>query len=304
MSINQEAIRLLEGNEYENSLKLFKKAVDEARDVQSLTNLAWIYCYEEYKDNKALILLDEVISLNPSSHFPYNLYGEILLRQEKWIEAKGILLQSINIKPTINANYNLAVACYHLGEIEKASRYFLLGSESSDYAMYSYVYCLIRLGETKIAIETLGKFKEDDDEFVGEIEVADLYLELEMFDEAAKWFEKGWKRYSKDVRWVSRFIYTLLKLNRTDFIEIFQEVIKEKEENIKEESNEECDEDWTEEEKQDYITELITEKAEFEQMYKKFINGFIPVMEFDTSVKTGCYLFGCKRHNHPEYQEL
>lgn len=55
MNINQKAIDLLEKNEYEDALMLFQKAVYESRNVQSLTNLACVYCYEEYDDTKPLV---------------------------------------------------------------------------------------------------------------------------------------------------------------------------------------------------------------------------------------------------------
>lgn len=302
LSINQEAIRLLEENDYEGSFKLFKKAVEESREVQSLNNLAWIYCYEEYKDDKAIPLLEEAISFNPSSYFPYNLLGEVYIRKEKWSIAKDVLQRSVNIHPSINGYNNLAVALYNLGELKEATEYFRLASKSSDYSMYSYVYCLINLGEAKLAKVQLATFSEEDDEFVGEIFVAELYLELGLFNEAAEWFEKAWKVYWKSPDWISRYIYTLIKIDEIDYAnEKLREVIHEKLEEIRVENEEECDEHWTELEKQEHIKELNDEKTEYEQLLQKILNGFKPEMDFDTSIKTGCYLFGCKRHNFPEY---
>ncbi|MBA9026448.1 tetratricopeptide repeat protein [Peribacillus huizhouensis] len=304
MNINQKAIELLEENQYDESLKLFKKAVEISRDVQSLTNLAWIYCNEEDDDERALPLLKEVINMNPKSHFPYNLLGEIYCRREKWEHAKDILLESISIRPSKTAYNNLAVANYHLANIEDASKYFLLATEPSDYAMYSHVKCLIELGNKSEAKRELDAFSENDDEFVGEVEVADLYVELGCYEEAIKWFEKGWDVYSKQPNWISRYIYSLLKMNKpTRSPELLNEAINEKVEEIKDEYEEECDEDWTESDKQAYIKKLLNEKNEYEQMFEKISSGYIPPMEFDTSFQKACYLFGCNRHKHSEYQE-
>ena len=304
MNTNQKAIDLLERNEYEDALNLFQKALDEARNVQSLTNLAWIYWYEEYEDTKALGLLEEAISMNPSSHFPYNLLGEIYIRQEKWQNAKEILLKSISIHPSKTAYNNLAVANYHLGNIEDASKYFLLASEHSDYAMYSHVKCLIELGNLNEAKLNLDAFSEEDEEFVGEVDVADLYVELGCYQESIKWFEKGWDVYWKQPNWISRYVYSMLKLNHTTRShEILNEVINQKIEEIKEAYEEECDEHWSKSDKETHIKELLDEKKEFEQMFEQISSGFIPIMEFDPSLQTGCYLFGCIRHNHAEYQQ-
>ncbi|PFS01288.1 hypothetical protein COK38_11995, partial [Bacillus cereus] len=73
MNLNQQAIELLEKNEYEESLKLFKKAVQVSRDVQSLNNISWIYSYEEDDTELAFELMKEVINMKPTSYFPYNL---------------------------------------------------------------------------------------------------------------------------------------------------------------------------------------------------------------------------------------
>ncbi|MFK5707529.1 tetratricopeptide repeat protein [Lysinibacillus boronitolerans] len=303
MNLNQKAIELLEENQYDKSLKLFKKAVEIKRDVQSLNNLAWVYCHEEDDDTSALPLLEEAIKMNPKSHFPYNLVGEIYCRQEKWESAKDILEKAIFIQPSKTAYNNLAVANYHLGNIEDASQYFLLASEPSDYAMYSHVKCLIELDNKSEAKRKLDTFSESDDEFVGEVDIADLYVEIACYEDAIKWFEKGWNSYWKQLNWISRYIYSLLKMNNpTRSQELLNEAINEKIEEIKDAHEEECGEDWTESDKQSHIKELLNEKNEYEQMIEKISSGYIPSMEFDTSFQKACYLFGCNRHNHPEYR--
>lgn len=304
MNINQQAIELLEKNKYNDALKLFQKAVDESRNVQSLTNLAWIYCYEEEEDTTAMDLLEEVITMNPSSYFPYNILGEIYIRKEKWQPAKEVLINSIAIQATKAAYNNLAIAHYHLGNLKEASKLFLMASENSDNAMYSHVKCLIELGNSDEAIRKLGEFSENEEDFVGEVEVADLYVELGSFQLAIEWFEKGWKTYWKQPNWISRYVYSLLQLN--DVIrahKIINEAIHQKINEIKEAREEEYDDNWLESDKEAYINELLVEKVEYEQTIDRISSGHFPSMEFDTSIKTGCYLFGCVRHNHPEYKE-
>ncbi|WP_102272473.1 tetratricopeptide repeat protein [Cytobacillus massiliigabonensis] len=303
MNINQKAIELLEENKYDESLKLFKEAVEISRDVQSLNNLAWIYCNEEENDIAALPLLEELLNMNPKSHFPYNLLGEIYCRQEKWNSAKDILEKAISIQPSKAAYNNLAAANYYLGRIEEASKYFLIASEPSDYAMYSHIVCLIELGKKSEAKCKLDAFSKDDADFVGEVEAADLYVELGCYEEAIKWFKKGWNHYVKQPNWISRYSYALLKMNNPILSkELLNKGINEKIEEMKEAYEEECDEDWSERDKQDYIKRLLNEKREYEQMFEKISSGYIPAMEFDIYIQKSCYLFGCNRHNHPEYK--
>lgn len=304
MNINQKAIELLEENKYEESFKMFQEALKISRDIQSLTNLPWIYCYEEYDDMKAIGLLEEAVKMNPTSYFPYNLLAEVYLRFEKWGNAKDMLEKSIAINPTKITYNNLGVAHYHLGQLKDASNFFLLGSEPSDWALYSHVKCLIELGNINEAKLKLDSFSDKDDEFVGEVDVADLYIELNCHKEAVQWFEKGWNVYAKYPNWISRYVYSLVKMNNsTRAQEILNEAINEKIEEIKDMYEEECDEDWTESDKQERIKELLVDKKDYEQIFERISEGYIPKMQFDTSLMTACYLFGCKRHNHPEYQK-
>ncbi|MEC2395411.1 tetratricopeptide repeat protein, partial [Bacillus toyonensis] len=211
MNINEKAIEMFEQNEYEKAMELFQRAVHESRGVQSLNNLAWMYFYEEENDDKALELIKEVVKLNPSSYFPYNILGEIYIKQKKWEEAKEVLQKSISIQPSNEAYHNVAVAHYNLGELEKASEFFLRVAGDSDIIMYNYVKCLIDLGRTTEAKEKLDAFNRESDNFVGEINVADLYVELNCYKEAIEWFEKGYKEYWKSPNWMGRFVYALYK---------------------------------------------------------------------------------------------
>ncbi|MEB2301111.1 hypothetical protein LAV72_15940 [Lysinibacillus xylanilyticus] len=147
-------------------------------------------------------------------------------------------------------------------------------------------------------------FSKDDDEFVGEVELADLYVELGIYKEATEWFEKGWNIYLKQPNWISRYVYSLLKLNNSTYAhDLLNEVIKQKIAEVKEATEEDCDEDWSESNKQTYIKKLIDEKEVYERMFERISSGYIPNMEFDPSIQTACYLFGCTRHNHAEYQK-
>lgn len=304
MNTNQQALELFEQNEYEKALELFRQAVKESRNIQSLNNLAWMYSYEEEDDNKALVLIREVIQMKPSSYFPYNLLGEISLRQKNWEFASDALTKSISIQPSKEAYHNLAVAKYYLGELEEASDYFLRVAGNSDVIISYHVKCLIELEKKLEAKEILDAINEEADDFIGEVEVADMYVELGCFNDAIQWFEKGWNEYWKTPDWVGRFVYALFKTKNISRInEVIEESILQKVEEIKSAHEEECDENWTECDKETHIKQLLEEKNEYEYMFDRISSGCIPPIEFEPAITGACYLFGCKRHNHPDYQE-
>ncbi|WP_454192728.1 tetratricopeptide repeat protein [Paenibacillus sp. Marseille-Q7038] len=240
--------------------------------------------------------------LNPASHFPYNLLGEINVELERWEEASNVLLNSIEIEHSKEAYNNLAIAKYHRGELDEASALFLKSAEPSDYAMYSHIKCLIEIGKSTEAKCKLDAFSECDDEFVGEVHVAELYFELQCFSEAVRWFRKSWDTYYKTPDWVCRYIYSLIKTNSWDrAVEITNECIRLKTNDIQEEQEVQCNEDWTESEKATYIKQLEDDKQEYENIIYMISRDFIPPLKFTTSLSSSCYLFGCSRHNHPEY---
>lgn len=303
MNTNQRAIELYENNCIDEAFKAFQLAVKESRNVQSLTNLAWIYYHEKENTQKAIELLNEVLQLTSSSHFPFNLLGEIYLERKEWEEAAHILLQSINIAPTPEALNNLGVAKYHLGELHDASEFFLKGSTSrSDYSLYNHIKCLIELNKTAEAKKILESFVESNDEFVGNVEVAELYLEMNDYNKALLWFEKGWNEYYKQPEWVERYIYALIKSNQMETAEEKLKIaMAEKQSEIEDCQQDECNEAWTQIDKEMNIQRLNEEFMQYNSLLERIFTGYIPKMNFTTSLFSACYLFGCVHHNHLEY---
>lgn len=303
MNTNERALQLLEQNRYEESLDQFQKAVQQERTVQSLTNLAWMYCNEMEEDEKAFPLLQEAISLNPTSPFPFRLLGEMDLREEKWLLAEKILIKSINIAPSRITYYNLGIAYYKLSQFKKAASYFLMASDDSDYSFYGYVVCLIKEERKSEAKKQMKAFRRDAPNFVGEIEMADLYVELHCYKEAVTWYEKGWNDYFKDPHWISGFMYALFQMNDMPRAqELLQSLLMEKKQNIKD-AKEDRDESWSEDDRKGYIKDELKHLKEFENMIKNVASLSHPELEFTPSFQTDCYLFGCPSHHHPEYNK-
>lgn len=308
MTTNQSAIEALENNDYEMALYLFKKALEESRDVQSLNNLAFLYVHEGIRDEHrswehgephAIELLKECISFKPKSHFPYNLLGEAYLNLNQWQDAFEILKKAIGIQSTPEALHNLAVAAYHLNDVEQAAFYYAQAFGVNEYTKYGYAKSLIDTKQLDKAIRIIEELVIEEEDYVGDIEIADLYVEMGQFRLAVQYFEKGWSIYTKDPFWVNRFVYALMQNGQTIRAEeLMNQVITENQNQIQEIKNE-PDDDL---DPRDNIQSLLADIENFKTIIKRISDGYIPPIHMQTTVLSNCYWFGCKRHGHPQYR--
>lgn len=305
MNLNEKAVSYYANDKFEKAHEMFQKAVEENRDVQSLHNLAWYLFHEKGDEQQAKELVEEAISLQPNHHFPYTLLGEIYVTTEEWGKASHVLEQAIAIQPTKQAHFNLAASLYYLGDKKTAATYFLKDYEHSDFSHYLYVQCLIEMGEMVKAKEELDSFREESEEFVGTVHLAESYAVLGYYEKAVEWFEKAMGVYYKAEDWLTIYAYSLFQLHREkEANEIIQSVIQEKEKDIQEVIHDfEFDEHWNEEYKKEDIQYLLEEKEQLCNIIDKVKSNYTPSIKINTSWLPGCYLFGCRKCNHDEYKK-
>ncbi|MGF9858466.1 hypothetical protein ACU3L3_12145 [Priestia endophytica] len=83
MNTNERALQLLEQNRYEESLDQFQKAVQQKRTVQSLTNLAWMYCNEMEEDEKSVSFITRSHQPKPDFSFSVPIARRNVLKRRK-----------------------------------------------------------------------------------------------------------------------------------------------------------------------------------------------------------------------------
>ncbi|MBY0223119.1 hypothetical protein ABZ756_05045 [Mammaliicoccus sciuri] len=302
--MNKKALQLFENNQYDEALSLLEKVAKAERTVQSLNNLAFMYLYEEEDVNRAKPLLEEVVLKKPQSHFPYSMLGEIAIREKQWIVAKDYLQKSIDIFPTPENIHNLAVAQYHLGDFEMAAAGFNRVAKDSDVSSWYEVLARIENKDYDTAQSILDQWNDQSDDYAGAIEAADAYVEMNCFEKARDMFEKEWDEYAVTPYVISRYAYTLFRLDVVQSCHArIQQGIEKKCIEIEEVKQEECDEHWSELDKQEIIDELRQECTELHQLFPKLQSGYRPPIEIELNPTGGCYLFGCQLHMHEEYVE-
>ncbi|EZP77213.1 hypothetical protein H839_06209 [Parageobacillus genomosp. 1] len=315
--INDLAIALMEINHYEEAFFQFKKAADIYPNVQSLNNLAYFYYHEgepleegvwRIKEKEAIELLKKVIEHNPSSYFPYNLLGEIYTANHHYNQAKEVLLKAICIQPTLENLNNLGICYYKTSFLEKAAEYFYkanLERKENNFSLYpllSYGICLAELGEREEALKNANELlilnQELEDNF--EDQIAHIYYITGDYSEFVNIYSKLDLLFY-EVDWIPPYLFALKELGRLDKMEdIVESIIKHKLKEIQETLVDD-EEEWEPGRKEEYMNELQTEIKFLRNSAKQIMEGKQPTLEYEPIVETRCYLFGCKRHNNPNY---
>ena len=303
LSENKKALMLFEQNEYAEAFALLKKLAEESPSVQSLNNLAWMYLREEEEMDEAEKVLEQVVKLHPQSPFPYMMLGEIALHKCQFERAKTYLEIALAHGYTEEAMYNLAMAHFKLGEYKQAAQQFAKSIGDSGMAQLHQVVAWMYAGEQEKAKGLLDDWDEEAYDYTEAIEIADVYLEMQHYDEACKQFEKEWQSSINSPYIVSRFAYTLWQLGDAEACQsIIQQASLETWKVIDEEHEEECDEHWTVQDKEERIEELTQEKRVLDTLFDRLQNGYVPVFEYDMYPMGGCQLFGCPQHGNAEYK--
>lgn len=288
MSENEE-----ENNKEEQPLK------EQAKDGEE-EEYSW-----ETADNEAFELLEKVIKLNPQHYFPYNLMAEMYIKKEEYDTAITFLKQAVSQTPSLENLHNLGMCYYKKGMISTAVDYFgkahALRSERNLtlWPMLCYGVCLAQLGRKEeakeIAKEMLILSKKEEQEFQSDI--AEIYYFIDDYKEFLTEYSKlDWVFYS--VEYLPPYFYSLRKLGQSKKIKkLANKIIANKKKQIKEVLNdpEECD-DF---DKVEYEAEMREEIAFVRKTVQDVYAGIRPTIKFEPYLETGCYFYGCFRHNNP-----
>ncbi|MBE2974246.1 tetratricopeptide repeat protein [Priestia megaterium] len=331
---NELAIVFMEINQYEDAFFQLQTAAEIKPSVQTLYNLGYFYFAKgkpiiedigsgsfeedaeeeemsytwEIADKEAFDIVEDLLKNKPRHYFPYNVMGEMYIKKEKYEEAIGILEEAITLTPSLENLNNLGLCYYKKGRLPEAAECFrkahLLRS-SNNYSLFpllSYGICLANLGresEAKEAAKELLLLSEKEEEEL-EADIAEIYYILEDYEEVVKIYSKlDWRFYSEE--FFPTYFYSLWKLSKTQEIEeLASKTIQRKEKDMKE-----VLQDPEEEEEFKIECEEVTKEdiAFIKNTVKEVYWGKAPVVRYEPTLETRCYLYGCFRHTdvNPSY---
>lgn len=290
----------------DEDLKLFRKAYLIRKTVKTTNNLAWQLYMEYGNTEQAITIIEECIALKPNSYFPYNLFGYILLEEERFDEALHYLSIAESKSESRDVVNNIGVVYFKLGNYEQAHKYFKKGSILQDienrslYNLAVTAFALQNIEETKELLATLkGNLQNEFLDPVCNYEIASIYVALNQYEEASNLtIELGVNGI--DLADWPELAYSLFRSHLKLFDKTISELIAEREEWIVElESEHEDWEDYSSSEKLERIKEFRTEI-----LIRKNLKSSFEKIKPDTKLATmseycGCLLFDCKQHNNP-----
>ena len=305
VSENKWALILFESNQYDEAFTLLEKLAHEKPSVESLNNYAYLLLREEEEYERAWDVLQQALLLQPQSDFPYLMLGELAIHFKYFKEAETYLQKALQFRKSEVAIHNIGISQYFLGKYEQAAQAFSQCTGDSGTVQLYEVVSWMRAGHTGKAKSLLNAWNKASDDYTGAIEIADVYVELGCYEEAHTYFAKEWKEYYLEPYTISRYAYTLWQLGHIEVChQIVQQAIVNKKEEIIDVQQSELDEHWSQSDRAERLIELQLELNELHSLTERLAQRFVPAFQFELSSTTGCQLFGCPLHGHPEYKEL
>lgn len=317
--MNKLAFALFEWSHDRQAVSLLKKAARLNPGVQTLTNLGWFYLHEgepvkgggwRYQEKKAIKVLKEALAYNPQTEFTYSVMGDAYLKIGQLEEAEYYFKKGIEQKARLENLNNLGVVVFKLGRIEEAAELFLSAhrhrnsTNSSLWPYLNYGVSLAVLGK-KSEAEEVARFLLDNQDSMeidmgpDESGVAEVYYETGNYKIAADLFMSC--PYSFGPGLLKLYLYSLYQSGRKDIAnDLYRETIQANEERIIETSTED---EWEENDRLYYIENLRSENQQIQEFMTQIKNGIRPPGNYEPYVESGCYLFGCIRHENPEYPD-
>ncbi|MGE7093138.1 tetratricopeptide repeat protein [Lysinibacillus sp. NPDC048646] len=208
----KEAARLLaKEGESEQVKRLLLQTLSEESSLVAIHNLAELYKeYDEY--DKAFIYAKQAVAMEPKSYYPYALLGELYLRKADDYSAQQLLEKAYALYESPVVAHNLACIYKKQQEFSKAATYFIKSYETENYGLMNAVECFVLAEDLHNAKKWLTVLESEQERFIGEVEMGELYARIGHFKEAAEWYAKGYMQYSHTGEWVVDYLWVLHQL--------------------------------------------------------------------------------------------
>ena len=209
---NKDAINALKNADYDLALELFEQNAEEFPCVLTLNNLAWFLFYDLRCCVEAKAIIEKAIGFNPDSHFPYAIYGDILLSLGEFENAVLMYRKALEYSEHNTINHNLALAYNLTGDFAKATTYFTIASNDAnetnsnkEHSIYCLFINLYNWGVFGILKKRMNEFKLEGEDLL----LAQLYFGLGDYEKAENYFDEAFKYYCIEYDWFLQYVYVV-----------------------------------------------------------------------------------------------
>ncbi|MEB4887672.1 tetratricopeptide repeat protein [Priestia megaterium] len=142
----------------EIALEMQKQVEQGLHNVKLRNELAIVFM-ETNEYEEAFDIVEDLLKNKPDHYFPYNLMGEMYIKEEKYEEAINVLKEGINLTPSLENLSNLELCYYKKGMLPEAAECFHKAHRlrsCNNYGLFpllSYGICLAQLGRKSEARE-------------------------------------------------------------------------------------------------------------------------------------------------------
>lgn len=165
---------------------------------------------EDYEE--ALCYAKQAVAMEPKTYYPYALLGELMMRLVSFASAHKWLKQAYTLFESPVVAHNIACIYKQQQRFNEAATYFIQSYKSEDYGLMRAVECFVLAGDTHSAYKWIDVIKRDQERFIGEVELGELYARLGNYQEAAEWYAKGYQHYAHTACWISNYLWVLHQL--------------------------------------------------------------------------------------------
>lgn len=303
-------------NNVSDVLEQFEFLAENFPSAITYNNLAYYYFYEEENIERAEKAISKALEFKPSHSFPYAIFGDILMYQNKYKEAIREYQKALEFYENSTICHSSALAYFLTGNTEKAAEFFEKAVRDSNntnsnkqHSLYCLFVVLIKMGLKK-NLEYLIYKEEfllvDDDVLSGQV-----FFYLSDYKKACEYFARAYEDYVLEFEWIKFYLFSLSQINDFSKIaEIINRAISKKKAVIKEFENEIKDIEKLEnpdlEDVDDYEyakSEISRETEEIKKFNKLNLRNFSKStlnlsLDSKSNILYSCYLFGCMRHRN------
>ena len=290
----KRAAELLVKEGYDDEIiSLLEAAISEQESIVAYHNLA-AYLTENDKYEEALLYAEKAVAMGPKTYFPLALLGELYLRSGRKEEAQFWLEKSYALQTSPTVANNLAILYKEQQHYTQAAEYFLNAFETEDYACMYAVHCYVLAGDMANATKWIDVISKEEDRFIGEVELAELYALVADYEKAKYWYKQGFRHYSTICGWVSDYLWVLYKLDeKSEAEKVYEAYLKELKQELAQLPEEAKEYEWSKEDLFENIHRLegLIRRAEVVQSETQFS----PEVSFN--IASRCYTFFCPMHD-------